>query len=161
MCVRTWVCKICRPDWPVDSPHPERWGAERVAVRILPRTPPSAVLSLSGPCTGLSVGPRKIPRPIRGPPGGLRALRGPLGPTIETNATNNRWLPPGDHLISDELSHGDKFSDHCGNAPKSAQNRSESLCAGVRVPCPVFLGSVLLPFSLNSAPKSKIPGRIL
>ncbi len=37
-----------------------------------------------------------------------------------------------------ELSHSLTVSDRRRNTPKSAQNRSESLCAGVRAPCRIF-----------------------
>ncbi len=44
----------------------------------------------------------------------------------------------GPYRVSAKLSHSLNVSDHCGNTPKSSQNRSESLCAGLWVPRRVF-----------------------
>ena len=41
-------------------------------------------------------------------------------------------------VFSAELSHSFKVSDRRRNTQKSAQNRSESLCAGLRAPCQIF-----------------------
>ncbi len=59
--------------------------------------------------------------------------------------------------ISAELSHGLKVSDRRRNTPKSAQNRSVSLCADLWVPCLIFWAS----FRPKYSSKSKISGRIL
>ncbi len=59
---------------------------------------------------------------------------------------------------SAKLSHSSKVSDRRRDTPKSAQNLSESLCAGLWASC---LGLVWPGFRPKSASKSKVSGRIL
>ncbi len=64
-------------------------------------------------------------------PGGLR--QAPGGPGKAYGGLSGRTL---------------KVSDHCGTTPKSGQNRSDSLCAGLWAPCLVFrawFGPALVP----------------
>jgi hypothetical protein len=64
--------------------------------------------------------------------------------------------------ISAELSHSLKVSDLRRNTPKSAQTRSESLCAGLWVPCRIFLAWLRPAWGgPDLGPKSRIFGRIL
>ncbi len=61
--------------------------------------------------------------------------------------------PRCSHLISVELSHSLKVSNRRRHAPKSCQNRSESLCAGLWAPCRVFwawFGLVLGPLLVRN-----------
>ncbi len=60
--------------------------------------------------------------------------------TTLCNSNNKRIAASNNHttLQSAELSRSSKVSDRRRNTPKSAQNRSESLCAGLWVPCRIF-----------------------
>ena len=77
-----------------------------------------------------------------------------FGPALGPNPDRNRRFPAGSLNVfeedrpprghdesynnSAELSRSLKVSDRRRNTPKSGQNRSESLCAGLWVPCRIF-----------------------
>ncbi len=60
-------------------------------------------------------------------------------------------------LNSSELSHSFKVSDRPRNTPRSGQNRSESLCAGLWAPCRVFGAWFGLAFGPNPVRNQRFP----
>ena len=126
--------------WPFFGPGEEHCATRGPVGRYIdPRGPGGG---FGGPGTIFVVCRRvakgTVSRPTRGGGAKCRESKQPLSILAVPGRRNGRPQTPAQTLGSAELSHSLKVSDRRRNTPKSAQNRSESLCVGLWVPCRIF-----------------------